>query len=332
MANPLSRSVRRMPMRAALLLPALAASVVMAACTNEPGIPAISAAAHGDTLSKWQASRAAWLKIPGRPVSYTGLVWIPQGASTIGSDSTSTVKLAGRDVPALVGTLVREGNGVRFEPANAQVAALTRIDSMPASARQLRSDADKGGPSRVEVGSAGFRIVRRVDSVGVRMWDADLAAAERIAPLTYFPLDPAWRAAGRLIPAAKPETLAVPTTAGVGEIHIVLGAVEFTLGGKVQRLTAFAGANARDLYFSFSDETSGEETYGFRFLHAAFDTVSRAVVMDFNFAYNPDCAFSSFTTCPLPPQENRLPVRITAGEKTAVHLEGAPGPHAIIRK
>lgn len=334
MANPLSRSARRM--HAALLLPALAVLAGMTACSKEPEIPAISAAAHRDTLAKWQASRTAWLKIPGRPVSYTGLVWISQGSNTIGSDSTSTVKLVGREVPALVGTLLREGNSVRFEPANAEVAALTRIDSVPATVRELRSDVDKGGPSRVEVGSAGFRIVRRVDSVGVRMWDADLASAERIAeriaPLTYFPLDPAWRAGGRLIPAAKPETIAVPTTAGVGEIHIVLGAVEFELGGKAQRLTAFAGANARDLYFSFSDETSGEETYGFRFLHAAFDTLSKAVVMDFNFAYNPDCAFSSFTTCPLPPQENRLPVRVTAGEKTAVHLVGAPGPHATTRK
>ncbi len=332
MANPLSRSVRRTPSLVALVLPALVAASGIAACSSEPAIPAIETAAHQDTLSKWQASRAAWLKIPGRPVSYTGLVWLSQGANTIGSESAAKVKLAGRDVPPLVGTLVRTGNVVRFEPANPNVAALTRIDSVPATVRDLRSDVDKGGPSRVEVGSAGFRIVRRVDSVGVRMWDADLAAAERIAPLAYFPLDAAWRVAGRLIPAAKPETLAVPTTAGVGEIHIVLGAVEFKLAGKTQRLTAFAGSNARDLYFTFSDETSGEETYGFRFLHAAFDTTSKSVVMDFNFAYNPDCAFSSFTTCPLPPQENRLPVRITAGEKTAVHLDGAKGPHVSARK
>lgn len=329
MANPLSRSVRRSPARTALLLPAVAVVSAIAACaSDELSIPAISAAVHQDTLSKWQASRAAWLKIPGRPVSYTGLVWLTQGANTIGSESPAKVKLTGRDVPALVGTLVRLGNSVRFEPANPQVASITRIDSAPATTRDLRSDVDSGGPSRVEVGSAGFRIVRRVDSVGVRMWDADLASAERIAPLTYFPLDGAWRVAGRLIPAAKPETLAVPTTAGVAEVHIVLGTVEFTVAGKPQRLTAMAGNGARDLYFTFSDETSGEETYGFRFLHAALDTATKAVVMDFNFAYNPDCAFSSFTTCPLPPQENRLPVRITAGEKTAVHVVG-PKPAAV---
>ena len=191
MVNPLSRSAPRTVTLPALLLSALVAALSVSACSNEPEIPAISAAVHRDTLTRWQASRAAWLKIPGRPVSYTGLVWISQGANTVGSASLSRVKLTGRDVPALVGTLVRDGNRVRFEPANAQVASITRIDSAPATVRELRSDVDSGGPSRVEVGSAGFRIVRRVDSVGVRMWDADLAAAERIAPLQYFPLDPA---------------------------------------------------------------------------------------------------------------------------------------------
>ena len=134
MTNLLSRLVRPPRTIAALVLPALAALSAIAACSREPGIPAIAAAAHQDTLSKWHASRAAWLKIPGRPASYTGLVWISQGPNTIGSENPAKVKLTGRDVPALVGTLVREGNSVRFEPANGQVASLTRIDSVPATA------------------------------------------------------------------------------------------------------------------------------------------------------------------------------------------------------
>jgi len=305
------------------LLPGVAA---MSACAGDPVIPAVTPALHQSTWATWKASRATFLKTPGRPVSYTGLEWITQGASTIGSDSTNMIVLSGRDVPALLGRLVRDGNRVRFEPADSTVLRALRVDSQPATAGWLRADTDSGGASRVEIGTGGFRIVRRVDSVGVRTWDSDLAAAEGIAPLQYFPLDSAWRVAGRLMPAARPETIAVPTTAGVGEIHIILGTVRFALGGEERALTAMAGNGPLDLYFSFSDETSGEETYGFRFLHAAIDSATKAVVMDFNFAYNPDCAFSAFTTCPLPPQENRLPARITAGEKVAVHVKDAPGP------
>jgi uncharacterized protein (DUF1684 family) len=88
-------------------------------------------------------------------------------------------------------------------------------------------------------------------------------------------------------------------------------------------LTAFAGSKPNDLFLSFSDETSGEETYGFRFLHAALDTVTKVVSLDFNYAYNPECAFSKFTTCPLPPEGNRIPVRIPAGEKVVKHLNEA---------
>lgn len=316
--------LRALPLAVLTALPGM-----LAACADTPSIPPVTPAEHQAAWTTWRDSRTAWLKIPGRPVSYTGLTWISEGQNTIGADSSSRVVLSGRDVPALAGILVRQGSRVRLLPANSDLTARFRVDSAPLTDGWLRTDADSAGASRVELGSAGFRIVKRVDSIGVRTWDADLAAAERIEPLKYFPLDSAWRVAGRLIPAAKPETLAVPTTAGVGEVHIVLGTVQFTLAGKPQQLTAFAGNNAKDLYFTFSDETSGEETYGFRFLHAALDSASKSVVMDFNFAYNPDCAFSSFTTCPLPPQENRLPLRITAGEQTAVHIKDAPGPKAV---
>ncbi len=253
-------------------------------------------------------------------MSYTALTWLKQGTSSIGSDSTNAVRLQGRDVPPNVGVLLRTGNAVRFEPA---VGALVTIDSMPAAGQELRTDAGPK-PSIVSVGTAGFRIVQRVDSLGVRAWDAERvspeAIARQMAPLEYFPHDSAWRFAGTLIRREKPETLAVATTAGVAEVHIIVGTVRITLGDAVVDLTAYTGTGPTDLFFSFSDETSGEETYGFRFLHAALDTASNVVVMDFNYAYNPDCAFSAFTTCPLPPDGNRIGIRLPAGERMVRYL------------
>jgi uncharacterized protein (DUF1684 family) len=244
---------------------------------------------------------------------------LKQGVTTIGADSSNGVVLVGRDVPATVGTLTRTGFAVRFEPATG-VSAM--IDSVPAVARDLATDA-VGTASRVDVGSAGFRIVKRVDSLGVRMWDADRATTEGLEPLEYFKRDPVWRLGGKFTKREHPDTVAVPTSSGVAEEHINVGTVSVTVDGKPYELTTFAGNNPMDLFITFSDATSGEETYGFRFVHAPLDTVTNVAVVDFNMSYNPDCAFSAYTTCPLPPASNRLSARILAGEKIVKHTAQA---------
>jgi uncharacterized protein (DUF1684 family) len=69
------------------------------------------------------------------------------------------------------------------------------------------------------------------------------------------------------------------------------------------------------LWFIFKDGTSNKETYGGgRFLYSEMPEDGK-VVVDFNQAYNPPCAFTPYATCPLPPRENWLPVRVEAGEK-----------------
>ncbi len=294
---------------------ALALAAVMVACASEPSPAPIDSASHSASWDAWKAKRALFLTTPGRPMSYTGLHWIPSGSTTIGSDSANALVLRGRDVPARLGVLQREGLEVRFHPAQGVSA---RIDSVPAASRIIHAEGLRNSPV-VTVGTASFRIVQRVDSIGVRSWDADLVTPEsiarEIAPLEYFALDPAWRIAGRLTRGERPETVAVATSSGVAEVHVVVGTVAARVGGEPVQLVAYEGSDASDLFVSFSDETSGEQTYGFRFLHAALDTTTAAVLLDFSFAYNPDCAFSAFTTCPLPPNGNRIPVRIPAGER-----------------
>ena len=296
------------------------AAVAFAACARTPELPPLDTAKHQASWQEWKGKRTAFLSTPGRPMSYTGLTWLHAGANTIGGDSTNNVRLPGRDVAAKVGVLVRTGNAVRFEPT---AGVPVTIDSQPAVAMALRTDAVPK-PSVVSIGTAGFKIMQRVDSLGVRTFDADRvspeAIAKEIAPLEYFGLDPAWRIAGQLVRREKPETVAVATSSGVAEVHIVLGTVDAKIGKEELQLTAYEGNAKTDLFFTFSDESSGEETYGFRFLHAALDTVTNVVALDFNFAYNPDCAFSAFTTCPLPPDGNRIGTRILAGERLVRYL------------
>jgi peroxiredoxin len=115
----------------------------------------------------------------------------------------------------------------------------------------------------------------------------------------------------------------------VAEEYEEVGSVDATIDGTPYRLTAYKGGK-KQLFITFADASSGEETYGFRFLRATLDSVTRDVVLDFNFAYNPDCAFSKFTTCPLPPPENRIRSKVLAGERPPQKgLQGEPASAAV---
>ena len=300
-------------------LAALVLAPVLVACAKDLAPPLISDADYRAAFEKHKGVRDAFVKTPGKAISYTGLRWIPQGVSTIGGDSTNNVIMTGQNVPAKIGTLTRNGDKIKFEPT---VGAIVTMDSAPAVARKLVVEGGKAPATRVYAGSAGFRIIKRVDSIGVRSWDADRAANNGLAPLEYFPLDKKYRFAGKFVRAAKPDTQAVQTVSGVAEQYINVGVVQVKIEGRAYELTAYEGSNPTDLFFTFDDATSGEETYGFRFVHAPIDTVNSTVVLDFNLAYNPECAFSAFTTCPLPTPNNKISARIAAGEKIPVHADG----------
>lgn len=302
--------------RAAALL---VLAVVVDACSRESAatpVPAFDAAEHLARWDKWKAGRDTFASTPGRPISYTGLTWLHQGRNTIGSARDNAVVLTGRDVPARLGVLVRAGDSVRFEPAAGTHAT---VDSQPAVAGPLRTDADTAPASKVVVGSAGFRVLKRVDSVGVRSWDAEHPLLKKHATLAYFPLDTAWRQVARFEPLATPQRIPIMTELGVPEEHVILGTTHARIGDSTYALTTFLGNGPTDVHIVFADASSGDETYGFRFVHAPLDTIAKTVTLDFNFAYNPDCAFSPYTTCPLPPRANHIKTKILAGEKKFVH-------------
>ena len=96
--------------------------------------------------------------------------------------------------------------------------------------------------------------------------------------------------------------------------------IEFTLQGQTLRLRPFT-TRPRRFYIVFKDASSGTETYAAaRFLYADL-LDDGTTVLDFNEAYNPPCAFNPYTTCPIPVPENRMPVKVLAGEKAyPVHV------------
>src|SRR5262249_41098458 len=134
----------------------------------------------------------------------------------------------------------------------------------------------------------------------------------------WFPIDEKYRVTARFIKDATPRTVKIPNQHGDEETYTTEGHVEFSLDGQTITMRPMTTRPGR-LYFIFRDGTSGKEPYEpARFLYTALKP-DGTTVLDFNQAYNPPCSFNPYTTCPLPPKENRLSVRILAGEKAYPH-------------
>ena len=302
-------------MRAPLRLGATGALVALCAlmaCERQVEIPPVDAAMHRVVTDAWREQQRGELSARGAPLAYTGLDWLHAGANTIGSDSSNNVVLVGRGVPPHVGTLVREGDRVRFEAAPGATAS---IDDQPSTAAPLRTDAEGGRSSRVQVGTAGFRLIKRLDAIGLRRWDDERPAYRDFRGASYFADDMHWRVAGKFHPYDSPKVMRVQTEAGVEQDLKIVGTVRARIDGERYDLVAFQGDSAQDLWIVFKDATNGRLSYGFRYMKAARDTATNIVVLDFNRAYNPDCAYTPYATCPLPPSANRIHAGITAGEQ-----------------
>lgn len=285
---------------------------VLAACARESSLPPVDAAAHAKALDAWHEEQRAELSAPGAPLAYTGLSWLHAGPNTIGADSSNDIVLTGTKVPARVGTLVLVDGRVRLVLAAGTKAA---VNGAAPTTDSLRTDADSGTSSRVQIGSAGFRLIKRLEQIGVRRWDDDRPAFRDFQSASYFPDDLQWRLGATFEPYEKPKTMRVQTEAGIEQDLPVVGEVHARIGGARYDLTAFEGDSAQDLWIVFKDATNGRESYGFRYMKAVRDTATNVVSLDFNYAYNPDCAYTPYATCPLPPSNNRISVRIPAGEQ-----------------
>src|SRR5262249_19939587 len=134
----------------------------------------------------------------------------------------------------------------------------------------------------------------------------------------YFPLNAKYRIAARWV--AEPRRIPILNVLGQTEQSECPGYVEFRLDGQDWRLFSVLGEpGAQELFFIFLCQTAGKETYGAgRFLYADLPKDGK-VILDFNKAYNPPCAFTDYATCPLPPKENHLATQIEAGEKKYGH-------------
>ncbi|MCL4402842.1 MAG: DUF1684 domain-containing protein [Acidobacteria bacterium] len=240
----------------------------------------LASPAYRSEIQKWRHDREAKLKADGGWLTVTGLSWLHEGRN---------------DIPPAVFEL--HAGKVTGSVGNGSPAVL-RPDS----------------PDILKSGSLTMTVIQRGDRYGIRIKDNQSKARREFQGLHYFPENEAYRVTARFV--AQPDSLAITNVLGQTEQQISPGYASFRLHGQELRLyPILESPGAKSLFFIFRDLTSGKETYGAgRFLDTKLP-VNGKVVLDFNKAYNPPCAFTPYATCPLPPKRNHLPVRVEAGEK-----------------
>ncbi len=284
--------------------------VAVASCARQEEAPvAASDDAWVEGVAAWRARHEADYRRDWATIA--GLHWLDPGTHTVGSAPDNDVVLQA-GVPPVIGTLTAAGGRIIYQP---QAGVEVRQNGQPVAGSIVMKEPDKDPADEITIGDVRLVIHSSGQRLALRVRDPNGQQAREFEGFDWFAIEPGFRVVGRFIRDEEPRQVPVVTTFGDEDFALIEGVVEFTLDGQTLRLRPFTTRPKR-LWFVFRDASSGQETYATaRFLYADLRD-DGTVVIDFNEAYNPPCAFNPYTTCPIPLKENRLPVKILAGEKT----------------
>jgi len=269
--------------------------------------------AYREGIDDWHAARIERLRAEDGWLTLVGLHPLREGANVVGTSVDADVRLRG-EAPARVGVIVTGAGGLSFAPEPG--APVRRAGGGAVTAPiPVRTDL-QDDTTVLAVGTLRFHVIDRGGRLFLRVKDIESATRRSFEGVERFPVDADWRVTARLVPHDPPRGVAMPNALGQVTLEPSPGTLVFELAGRTLSLTP-TGEPGEDLFIVFADATTGDGTYGGgRFLSAAAPDENGEVVLDFNKATNPPCAFTPHATCPLPPEGNTLELRVEAGEKT----------------
>lgn len=298
--------LRRLLFGASLMILLLAAS----ACQREAA--KVDENAYRQQIEKWHQERAKGLQSEDGWLTLVGLFWLKEGENRLGSDPSNNIVLPQGKAPQFAGSLWLDKGVIKLEaqPQSGITQAGQAVHSLV-----LKTDADEE-PTVLNLGTLSFYPIKRGDQYGLRVKDKENPARINFAGLDYFPVDLKWLVTAKFEPYNPPKMIPIENVLGMIEDTPSPGRLVFDVAGKNYSLDAIAEKGETQLFIIFRDETSNKETYGAgRYLYTDPADNKGVILLDFNKAYNPPCAFTAFATCPLPPSQNRLALRVEAGEK-----------------
>ena len=302
-----------------VLMTMILASAMLGACGEPPVDPAIDAAANAQKaayekeIADWRDGRLQRLTKPEGWLSLVGMHWLEVGKTRVGAGADNGTRLAVGPPQIGLVSVDRDG-GIEFTP---EADAGILIDGQPAG-RQVKLIPDSDGTPTVvgfNKGDASFIVIKRGGKYALRVRDALAPTRSNFPGIPSFDIDPSFRFDARFTAHPPGKKIDIVNILSMVEPMDNPGTVSFEKDGKSYTLEAVDEGDHK-LFLIYADRTSGHESYAAaRFLYAEYPDASGMTVVDFNKGYNPPCAFSEFSTCPMPPLSNRLDLAINAGEK-----------------
>lgn len=264
-------------------------------------------------IEKWRINVESELKSDNGWLTLTGLFWLKEGKNTVGSATGNDVVLPS-SAASQVGIIEFRQDAASLT-VNKDVAVLA--DGKPVRSVTLNYDSAGGKPTVVQIGEVSFTLIKREERYAIRVRDKNSPTRRKFTKLDWFPINESYRITADFESYDAPKEIEIPNVLGGVFKMKSPGLLKFTLGGKEYSLEPVE--EGEKLFIIFNDLTSRTTTYqAGRFLYSA-KAENGNVILDFNQAHNPPCAFTEFATCPLPPPQNRLKVEIEAGEKRYDH-------------
>jgi len=285
---------------------------LIALCCTQKKKPtsSLDTLAYQQTIEDWHTNRVNDLKAPNGWLNLIGLFWLEEGINTFGSDSSNNIIFPARAAKKMGYFIVKQETALLEVNRGIVVTTGGKLITShfafhPDSARTPQFESD----------SLRWNIIERDDQLGVRLRDLASEEIKSFKGIERYPVSTRWRIAARFEQADSSKTLMITNIIGQTTAQSTPGTIVFTVDDQAYRLDVLKG-NEREFFVIFSDVTTGKETYGAgRYLYVEKPDADGNLIIDFNKAYNPPCAFTAYATCPLPPKQNHLPIAVTAGEK-----------------
>lgn len=288
-----------------LALPLLA----LAACASAPS-PAPTESAWPQSLVEWRARAEKSLRADNGWLTLAGRYVMKPGANTFGTGPGNDIVFPPGLGPERMGTITIADGKVKLSMAPGLTVRKEGMDL-----HELVLGTDLEHRDWVSRGRMAMHVIKLDDRYVLRLADNESQVRKGFHSRQWYAPDPAYRVNARYVPYPPGRKVTIVNVIDETSEEPVPGYIEFEVGGQVQRLDAVG--EDEGLFFVLRDATAGDTTYRpGRFLYiASKPEPGKTFVLDLNRLYNPPCAFSQYTTCPLPPKQNILKVRLEAGEK-----------------
>lgn len=264
---------------------------------------------HLNTIN-WRKDYERKLSAPDGWLSISGLYWLKEGENRLGSDPGCEVILPAAAAPAKVGRIRFDGSQISLD---IETGVAVSFNDQPFQSGIIPLK-EFGSSDWIVINQVKFAVIQRGIRYGVRVYDPNNPSRRQFVSLRWFPVDESYCVNATWTPLDPPRRIPITNVMGDTSEETCPGYAEFKLNRQVCRLYPISSEGDPRLWFMFKDAGNGQFTYpGGRFLWAEAPQEGR-VILDFNKAYNPPCAYTDFATCPLPPEDNRAPVQILAGE------------------